>query len=47
VKRTRSRGGDLALARAEASVLQDMELTRVIEILPVFESVPEAIQSIA
>jgi len=47
VKRTRSRGGDFALARAEASVLQDMELTRVIEILPVFESVPEAIQSIA
>ena len=47
VKRTRSRGGDLALARAEASVLQDMELTRVIEILPVFDSISEAIQSIA
>ena len=47
VKRTRSRGGDLALARAEVSVLRDMELTRVIEILPVFESVSEAIQSIA
>jgi hypothetical protein len=28
-------------------VLRDLELTRVIEILPVFESVSEAIQSIA
>ncbi|MTB01559.1 MAG: anti-sigma factor antagonist [Actinobacteria bacterium] len=47
VKRTRSRGGDLALARAEAHVLRDLELTRVIEILPAFDSVSEAIQSIA
>ena len=47
VKRTRSRGGDLALARAEAHVLRDLELTRVVEILPVFDSVSEAIQSIA
>ena len=47
VKRTRSRGGDLALARAEGHVLRDLELTRVIEILPVFDSVSKAIQSIA
>jgi len=45
VKRTRSRGGDLALARAEAQVLRDLEIPRVIEILPVFESVDEAVQS--
>lgn len=45
VKRTRSRGGDLALARAETQVLRDLEITRVIEILPVFEVVDEAVQS--
>jgi anti-sigma B factor antagonist len=45
VKRTRSRGGDLALACAEPQVIHDLEIMRVIEILPVFESVDEAVQS--
>ena len=42
VKRTRSRGGELVLARAEPQVRQDLEITRVIEILPVFETVEDA-----
>lgn len=46
VKRTRSRGGDLALARAETQVLHDLEITRVIEILPVFDSVSVAAASL-
>lgn len=46
VKRTRTRGGDLALARAEPQVLRDFELTRVSEILPVFTSVEDAVASL-
>lgn len=46
VKRVRLRGGDLALARAEPQVRRDLEITRVIEILPVHESVAEAIASL-
>jgi anti-sigma B factor antagonist len=45
VKRTRQRGGDLALARAEPQVLRDLEITRVFEILPVHGSVDVAIAS--
>lgn len=45
VKRTRSRGGDLALARVDSAVRSDLELTRVIEILPAHESVADAVGS--
>ena len=47
VKRTRSRGGDLALARVDPVVRKDLELTRVIEILPAHESVADAVRSLA
>jgi anti-sigma B factor antagonist len=46
VKRARLRQGDLALARAEAQVLSDLEITRVIEILPVSDSVEDAIATL-
>jgi len=47
VMRSRLRGGSLALARAESQVLRDLELTRVIEILPVFETIADAVESFA
>lgn len=46
VKRMRLRGGDLALARAESQVVRDLEITRVIEILPVHETIEDAVASI-
>jgi len=46
IKRARLRQGDLALARAEGQVLRDLEITRVVEILPNFESVDQAIASL-
>ena len=46
VKRTRSRGGDLALACAEPQVIHDLEIMRVNEILPVFDSVADAASSL-
>ncbi len=46
IKRARLRQGDLALARAEAQVLRDLEITRVIEILPNFPAVDQAIASL-
>jgi anti-sigma B factor antagonist len=46
IKRARLRQGDLALARAEGQVLRDLEITRVLEILPNFESVDQAIASL-
>ncbi|MCX6509635.1 MAG: STAS domain-containing protein [Actinobacteria bacterium] len=46
VKRTRLRGGDLVLARAEPQVRRDLEITRVIEILPVSDSVKDAIATL-
>jgi anti-sigma B factor antagonist len=47
VKRTRLRGGDLVLARAEPEVRRDLEITRVIEILPVSDSVEDAIATLS
>jgi len=47
VKRTRLRGGDLVLARAEPQVRRDLEITRVIEILPVSDSVEHAIATLS
>ena len=46
IKRARLRQGDLALARAEGQVLRDLEITRVIEILPNFPAVDQAIASL-
>ena len=46
VKRTRSRGGDLAWARIGPVVRRDLELTRIIEILPAHESVDDAVCSL-
>jgi anti-sigma B factor antagonist len=46
VKRTRQRDGDLALARAEPQVRRDLEITRVIEILPVHDTIQAAVASI-
>ncbi len=46
VKRTRSRGGDLALTCAEPQVIHDLEIMRVNEILPVFDSVADAASSL-
>ena len=46
VKRSRLGGGDLALARAEPQVQQDLDLMRVSEILPLYESVDDAIQAL-
>jgi anti-anti-sigma factor len=42
VKRTRLRGGDLALTRAEPQVRRDLDLMRVSEILPIHDSVDAA-----
>ena len=46
IKRARLREGDLALARADGQVLRDLEITRVLEILPNFQSVDQAIASL-
>jgi len=46
IKPARLRQGVLALARAEAQVLRDLEITRVIEILPNFPAVDQAIASL-
>jgi anti-sigma B factor antagonist len=46
IKRARLRQGDLALARAEGQVLRDLEITRVLEILPNFPAVDQAIASL-
>ncbi len=46
VKRSRLGGGDLALARAEPQVQRDLDLMRVSEILPLYESVDDAIQAL-
>jgi len=46
VKRTRLRGGDLALARAETQVQRELDLMRVSEILPVHPSVEEACRTL-
>lgn len=45
-KRTRLRGGDLALARAERQVRKDLEITRVIEIMPVHDSIDAAVDAL-
>ena len=46
VKRCREAGGGLALARAEAQVVEVLAITRVIEILPVHASVDDALRSL-
>ena len=46
VKRTRLQGGDLALSRAEPQVRRDFELTRLIEILPIHDSIDGAIDAL-
>jgi anti-sigma B factor antagonist len=42
----RSRGGDLALCRAEPQVLSLLEVTRVAEILPVHPTIDGAVDSL-
>lgn len=44
VKRTRVRGGDLALVGAEPHVLRDLELLRVTEILPMHDTLDDAVR---
>jgi len=46
VKRTAVGGGGLALARPEPHVRRELELTRLVEILPVHESIDAAIDAL-
>lgn len=46
VKRTRLQGGDLALSGAEPQVRRDFEITRLIQVLPIHESVDAAIDAL-
>jgi len=46
IKRARLRQGDLALARAGGQVVCDLEITRVLEILPNFQTVDQAMASL-
>ncbi len=46
LKRVRSHGGQLALARAEPQVLKVFEVTRVIEILPVHDELDAALAAV-
>ncbi|MEJ6511763.1 MAG: STAS domain-containing protein [Actinomycetota bacterium] len=46
IKRARLRQGDLALARADGQVVCDLEITRVLEILPNFQTVDQAMASL-
>jgi anti-sigma B factor antagonist len=46
LKRVRARDGALALARAEAQVRKVFEVTRVIEILPIYDELDAAIASV-
>ena len=45
-KRFRAQGGDLALARAEPQVRKVLEVTRVIEILPVHDDLGAALAAL-
>lgn len=47
VKRTRSSGGGLALARAVPQVARVFEITRLVEILPLHDSVEAAVTAVA
>lgn len=47
VKRTRLRGGDLVLARVEPQVQRDLDLIRVSEILPIYDSTDDARQALS
>jgi len=46
LKRVRARDGDLALARAEPQVRKVFEITRVIEILPVYDELDAAVAAV-
>lgn len=47
VKRLRSTGGDLALARAVPQVARVFEVTRLVEILPLHDTVESAVAVVA